>query len=132
MTNKKDFNFLVYLKLQVLDANKLKAISLLLTNNLAKLIGIPFIIGADGLVIYGQLPIMISKSELIASTDFKDITFKNIKLTETDLPAFVHVWLMINGLIDWKYMKENYNLKDLLLIREWIAYFGAENDWYID
>ena len=111
----------------------MQSIHKLLTPSDAKYFASPFEVGTDKVLVYGQVLSMAARSELIstipATTDIIPVA-TSITLTEINLPAFVYVWLMMNGLTIWTNHRgeDLFSLKDLLLIQEWIAYFGIDTN----
>lgn len=123
-----------YIKLKegAVSVNTLKAINLLLTQG--ESFGQSFLIGVQKYLIYGQMLPLISNSDLIAN--LPDIKESDVPLatmfefTDTNLPGFVYAWIRMNN---FKIPLSQYNLKDLLIIREWLLYFGySESIKYLE
>lgn len=118
-------NWINYLKFNegVIPASILKAINLLFTDG--ESFGQSFLIGDEKYPIYGQMLSLISNSDVIANLpDFKESKIPlatMFQLTKINTPGFVYAWLTLNG---FKIPLDAYSLKDLLIIREWLLYFG--------
>ena len=109
-----------YLKISDQFPGKQESIKFLFSPE-AKYVATPFLVGTQKQVFYGMPIMMISNSELIKSiTDWSKQPIEvatAFTLTETNLPGFVVVWLLMNDLFPFGF--EKYTLKDLLIIWEW-------------
>lgn len=95
----------------------------------AKYMAASFLIGTQKQLFYGQPIVMSKTSELIATIpDWSKQPIElasGFTLTETNIKGFLMVWLLMNDLIDTIYRTYNeYTLKDLLIILEWMNYFN--------
>lgn len=100
-----------------------KPIELLLSD--AKGLAFPFLIGTDKYSIYGDKIAMMITSNLIANLPNLNADVIELatmfELTETNIPGFVYAWLMLNK---FTLDRSLYSFKDLLIVREWLLYFG--------
>lgn len=123
-----------YIKFPERNNRTTESIKLLFSDK-AKFIAKPFLIGKQKQLFYGQFLTMRLYSDLIATIPNWDTSepielATNIELTEDNLPGLIVVWLLINGL--YPFTLDKYNLKDTLIIWEWIDYFGYNNRNIID
>lgn len=117
-----------YLKISNQYPEKQESIKFLFSPE-AKYVASPFLVGTQKQVFYGMPIMMISNSELIKS--IPDWSKQPIEvataftLTETNTPGFVVVWLLMNDLFPFDF--DRYTTKDLLIIWQWMNYFGYTN-----
>lgn len=114
-------------------SNIIKAIDLIFSPS-AKYNAREFLIGTQKQKFYGQPIIMSIYSELISTLPLNNSDpielATHIDLTEDNIKGFVIVWLLMNGLYPWD-VADN-TLKNLLIIIEWMNYFGYNDRKKVD
>lgn len=114
-------------------SNTIKSINALFSPN-AKYVAKTFIVGTQKQTFYGNPTIMIGYSDLLSSIlDWSENVIPlatNIELTDDNIRGFVVVWLMMNNLFPFTFYE--YDINDLLIIAEWIDYFGYNNELNIE
>lgn len=136
-----EMNLLDYLPLTPEEIQEAKleysAILTLLNPDEAQYLARPFEVGTNKILLYGQPIAMKANSEVIFSiADFKHTVpiATSITLTETNTPTFLYIWFYMNGLIN-EYIRPGilgkFELLDLLLIVEWCAYFGIDQEKFV-